>query len=209
MPPSFSTAMDLVTLFSTFTVALLHTLIPSHWLCFVAVGKAQGWRVRKTLAVAAAAGALHVFSTVGVGVAITLVGKRFLDAEMLEKLSAFVLIGIGALYLLLHLLHIGHHHEKDASIPQGVAVFSLILSVTISPCSGAIPFLVAAAGHWKTVAMVATVLLFTTVGNMLLLVGLTSLGIEKLKFEFIERYEKLLVGGVLCLLGAAILVIPH
>ena len=31
-----------VMLVSTFTIALLHTLIPSHWLCFVLVGKAQG-----------------------------------------------------------------------------------------------------------------------------------------------------------------------
>ncbi len=201
--------MDLVALFSTFTVALLHTLIPSHWLCFVAVGRAQKWRLRTTLGVTALAGILHVLTTIGVGIAIVLAGRRFLDPERLEQLSAYVLIGIGALYLVLHLLRVGHRHERDARIPHNVAVLSLILTVTISPCSGAIPFLVAAAGQWKTIALLSGVLFVTTLGNMLVLVGLTSLGIERLRFEFFERYEKLLVGGLLCLLGVIILLAPH
>jgi nickel/cobalt transporter (NicO) family protein len=199
-----------VTLISTFTVALLHTLIPSHWLCFVAVGKAHQWRVRKTLAVTAAAGTFHVVSTVGVGVGIILIGRQLTDVHRLEQLSAIVLLAIGLFYLVLHALHAGHRHEKDAAVPQRMAIAALIFSVTVSPCAGAIPFLVAAAaGHWMTVVLVAIVLLVTTLGNMLLLVGLTSLGIDKLKFEFIERYEKLLVGGLLCLLGIGILVWPH
>ena len=42
---------------------------------------------------------------------------------------------------------------------------------------------------------------------MLLMVGLTSLGIEQLKFSFFDRYEKLIVGLVLCALGALVLVV--
>ncbi len=44
---------------------------------------------------------------------------------------------------------------------------------------------------------------------MTLLVGLTSLGIEKLKFHFFDHYEKLIVGLVLCGLGALILLLHH
>jgi hypothetical protein len=44
---------------------------------------------------------------------------------------------------------------------------------------------------------------------MLLLVGLTSLGIDRLKFRLFDRYEKLILGIVLAALGAAILLIPH
>jgi hypothetical protein len=57
------------------------------------------------------------------------------------------------------------------------------------------------------IALIAAVLLVTTVGPMLLLVGLTSLGIEKLQFAFFDRYEKLIVGLVLALLGALVLVV--
>ena len=201
--------MSFVTLFFAFTVALLHTLIPSHWLCFVVVGKAQRWRLSKTLAVTAAAATLHVLSTIALGIAIIVVGGRFMKDDHLEKLSAVFLIGFGALYLLLHVIHAGHRHEKDAAIPEKVAILSLLLTVAVSPCSGAIPLLVAQAGQGKMIALVSAVLLLTTLGNMLVLVGLTSLGIEKLKLDFVERYEKLLVGGVLCALGIAVLVVPH
>ncbi len=114
--------------------------------------------------------------------------------------------GMGAVYLGLQVFHVGHHHESDAVIPQKVAIVTLLLSVTLSPCSLAIPVLVASAGNWTMILVLGIVLLVTTVGNMLLLVGLTSLGIEKLKFACFERHEKWIVGIVLIILGTAILV---
>ena len=44
---------------------------------------------------------------------------------------------------------------------------------------------------------------------MLLMVGLASLGIEKLQFAAFDRYEKLIVGAVLVLLGALVLLVHH
>ncbi len=201
--------MNIVALVSTFTAALLHTLIPSHWLCFVAVGKAQKWSIPRTLLIAGAAGTLHVVSTVIIGILLVVVGTRFTNVETLEKIAGFVLIGMGAVYLALQIFRVGHHHASDAVIPQKVAILTLLLSVTLSPCSAAIPFLVASAGDWTMILVLALVLLVTTVGNMLLLVGLTSLGIEKLKFAFLERHEKWIVGIVLVTLGTAILLFDH
>jgi hypothetical protein len=40
---------------------------------------------------------------------------------------------------------------------------------------------------------------------MLLLVGLTSLGVERLQFSVFERYEKLILGLVLCAVGSLII----
>ncbi len=200
--------MDMIALVSTFTAALMHTLIPSHWLCFVAVGKAQGWAIPKTLLITGAAGFLHVLSTIVVGILLIVVGTRFTDAETLEKLAGFVLVGMGVVYIALQIFGGGHHHHKDAVIPEKAAILTLILSVTISPCSAAIPFLVASAGSWTMIALLTGVLLVTTVGTMLLLVGLTSLGIEKLKFAFFEKHEKWIIGTVLIVLGSVIL-LPH
>src|ERR1051325_10082499 len=108
-----------VVLLSTFTVALLHTLIPSHWLCFVVVGRAQGWRTRKTLAVTATAGFLHVIPTFLIGVAIAAFGKAFFDPkETLERVSGLILIALGALYLVSHLFHAGHHHDEDRNVRE-------------------------------------------------------------------------------------------
>jgi len=192
-----------------FTVALLHTLIPSHWLCFVVVGRAQKWKTRKTLAVAAAAGFLHVATTVALGVAIVVFGRRFLEEEALERLSAGVLVALGLLYLVTHLLRAGHHHAHDQAVTEKAAFAALLFSLVISPCSAAIPFLVAVSGSVAWITLIAGILLVTTVGGMLLLVGLTSLGIEKLQFQFFDRYEKLIVGLTLCALGGLVLLLHH
>lgn len=200
-----------VLLISTFTVALLHTLIPSHWLCFVVVGRAQGWRTRKTLAVTALAGFLHVLSTFVVGIAVAAFGKAYFhkSEHTLEQLSGLILIGLGAVYLGSHLLHAGHHHEHDKSVTGKTALVALLFSLIISPCSASIPLLVLASysSGWLTLLLIGGVLLITTLGVMVLLVGLTSLGIERLQFSVFDRYEKLIVGGVLCILGALIILV--
>src|SRR4051812_24235907 len=135
-----------VALVSTFTIALLHTLIPSHWLCFVLVGKAQNWPVRKTLGVTAAAGIVHVITTVTLGVVLAAVGRTLMEhhEQVLERWSAAILIGLGALYLGTHLLHAGHHHEHDRVLSQKAAVAALVFSLELSPFSASIPLLILA-----------------------------------------------------------------
>jgi nickel/cobalt exporter len=200
-----------VTLVSTFTLALLHTLIPSHWLCFVLVGRAQGWRPAKTLGVTAAAGFVHVASSVTIGVALLAAGRTMMSQEhLLEKISALVLVGLGAVYLVSHLIHAGHHHEQDKMVSEKTAVVALLFSLVLSPCSASIPLLILESGGgagWGAIALIAAVLLVTTLGVMLLMVGLTSLGIERLQFTVFDRYEKLIVGLVLCALGALVLLV--
>lgn len=199
-----------VALVSTFTLALLHTIIPSHWLCFVLVGRAQGWARRKTLTVTAVAGMIHVVANVTLGAALARVGHTLLQENhehLLERISAATLIVLGVLYLGSHLLHAGHHHEKDHEATGRAAILTLSFSLAVSPCSASIMLLIAAtAGSgWTTLLLIAAVLLVTTVGVMLFLVGLTSLGVERLQFTVFEKYEKLILGLVLCVLGTLIL----
>ncbi len=197
-----------VVLVSTFTLALLHTLIPSHWLCFVLVGKAQGWPRRKTLGIAATAGIVHVVANITLGAALARVGQKLLEhhEHLLERGSAYILIALGLIYLISHLLHAGHHHDKE--VTGKAAILALSFSLALSPCSASIMLLiVATAGSgWTTILLIAAVLLVTTVGVMLLMVGLTSLGIERLQFTVFERYEKLILALVLWSLGAMILI---
>ena len=196
-------------LLGVFTFALLHTLIPSHWLCFVIVGRAHGWKTSKTLAVAGGAGLLHVVLTVAAGAAGGAFVHRLGDVHRLEQIGAWTLIALGALYLLTHALHAGHHHEADRAVTEKAAFVSLLFSLVFSPCTAATILLMAQVRGFGMIALVGAVLLVTTVGGMLLLVGLTSLGIEKLQFAFFDRYEKLILGGVLVLLGVLVLVVPH
>jgi len=193
-------------LIGAFFVALIHTAIPSHWLCFVLVGRARGWRLRRTMAVAAGTGTLHVVTTVTLGILLARTGQTFLHLEDLERLGGWLLAGLGALYLALHFTHRGHHHDHEASATDRMALGGLIFAVTVSPCSAAILILVgAAASSLAQVILISGVLLVTTVGNMVMLVGLTGLGVEKLPLAVFDRYEKLILGLVLAGVGSFIL----
>lgn len=197
-------------LVSAFFVALLHTAIPSHWLCFVLVGRARGWTPRKTMAVAGATGALHVAMTVSLGLLFAWGESKVLHTEDLERVGGWALLAIGALYLFLHMTHGGHHHEREASASDRVALAALVFAVTVSPCSLAIPILVtAAATSVAQVVLITLVLLATTVGNMVMLVGLTGLGADRIPFAFFDRYEKLMLGIVLIAVGAFLLLAHH
>ena len=193
-------------LLTAFTVSLLHTLIPSHWLCFVLIGRSHGWTRRRTMTVAAVAGAVHVLMTLGAGIALAKLGRSLIgDPHRLEQLGGWMLVGLGGLYLVLHLLHGGHHHEADASVGDRAMLWTFLLALTFSPCSAAIPILVTQTTTWLQIAVIGLVLLATTIGNTLLMVGLASLGVEKLQFRFFDRYEKLILGLALAAGGALIL----
>ncbi|MBI3857623.1 MAG: hypothetical protein HY293_18230 [Planctomycetes bacterium] len=201
--------MESLPLLYTFTLSLLHTLIPSHWLCFVLVGRAQGWSRRRTLGITAVAGLIHVVVNVTLGAALAVAGRKLMEhhEHLLTQISAAILILLGAVYLGAHLLHAGHHHEQDKAAQGKAAILALSFSLAVSPCSASIMLLiVATAGAgWSMILSIAAVLLVTTVGVMLLLVGLTSLGVERLQFAVFERYEKLILGLVLCAVGALII----
>ncbi len=92
---------------------------------------------------------------------------------------------------------------------EKTAFVALLLSLALSPCTLSIPLLVLASSSagWGAIFLIGLVLLVTTVGVMLLLVGLTAAGVERLKFSFFDRFEKLILGLVLCILGALVFII--
>src|SRR3712207_6428279 len=84
-----------------FVIAFLHAAIPTHWLPFVLVGRAQGWSGRKTLGVAVLAGGGHIASTVALGLLLTLAGMALHDefGPWLARAAGVLLIGVGLYYL--------------------------------------------------------------------------------------------------------------
>ena len=69
------------------TTALLHTLIPDHWLPFVLIGRARGWSVSTVAFVSGLAGVIHVGLSVLLGIAAVWIGLTAMEAvgETLER----------------------------------------------------------------------------------------------------------------------------
>ena len=108
-----------------FTVAFLHTAIPTHWLPFVVAARAQRWDLAKTLVVTGVAGSGHVLFTTALGVLVA-GGGIALNAKWSRAfpiIAGTALILVGLVYLVRQLkgshghVHLfgGHsHHEHGA-----------------------------------------------------------------------------------------------
>ena len=68
-----------------FVAAFLHAALPTHWLPFTLVGRAQGWRASRVLAVVAVAGLAHIATTALVGGLIVAAGVYILHREMRRR----------------------------------------------------------------------------------------------------------------------------
>jgi ABC-type nickel/cobalt efflux system permease component RcnA len=106
-----------------FTVAFFHAAIPTHWLPFVLVSRARGWRRSKTLLVSAFAGLGHVALTSLLGLVIAWFGFQLDErvGRLFPWIAGGILIAIGLFYfwrqfsgrgVLHHHPPGGHHHES-------------------------------------------------------------------------------------------------
>ena len=119
----------------------------------------------------------------------------------------------------------GHHHSGDgqdeftqalaANRPppptsDRVAITSLFLLLTFSPCEGFLPVYLTGIQHgWPGFALLSAILALATLAGMMVFTSLTWLGLEKLKLQFAERYENGILGGVLCLMGILVILFDH
>jgi nickel/cobalt exporter len=89
---------------AAFSVGLLHTLLgPDHYLPFVAMSRAGGWSIRKTLLITTLCGVGHVGSSLLLGLLGIALGTAVNRLEGIEEsrgtLAAWLLIGFGLAYL--------------------------------------------------------------------------------------------------------------
>lgn len=109
----------------------------------------------------------------------------------------------------------GDHHdhataEDSRFSPDKVAVVSLIALLTFSPCEGFLPIYLTAWPHgWTVFVLLSAVLAVGTLAGMLVFTGLTFLGVQHLEMPWLERYENVILGGVLILLGIGVILFHH
>jgi ABC-type nickel/cobalt efflux system permease component RcnA len=103
--------------------ALLHTLIPDHWLPFVLIGRARRWSGATTALVSGVSAAIHVALSVALGL-VTLrigLGAAELVGESLEHAGAALLILFGTAYAVWAWRKGGHFHPGGRLFHSGEA----------------------------------------------------------------------------------------
>jgi cadmium resistance protein CadD (predicted permease) len=134
----------------------------------------------------------------------------FLPEEVVHSVASILLVVLGLGYVILFLTGKGGHSHGHSHSMEKAAVAGLILVPTLSPCATVLPvFLAVGNSEDGSFLVLVVVLLLATLTVMLGLVTVSFLGAAQLKFEFMTRYDKLLVGIVLCLVGILTNIFHH
>ena len=191
----------------TVLLAVVHALIPNHWLPLVAVARAEGWKQRDVTSVTFLAALAHVTGTVILGLILGLIGKELEEkyGTIIHVVSAVLLIVFGLIYFTVNLPHHHHSEQKDvAAFKRSKRKWILIFIVMmfLSPCLEVESlFLSAGVYGMGTVTLMAIVYAIVSIGGILLLVNLGFKGVNLLPANFIEHNEKRISGAVLILVG--------
>jgi cytochrome c biogenesis protein CcdA len=198
---------------SSLTLSVFHAMIPNHWIPLITIAKAEHWSRKETLGITLLTGLAHSFGTILLGIGLGALGIQLAQQFDIfaELIAPLVLIIIGLVYLTLT-EHAHKHFPKNIrnKDSKSAIVFALALSMFLSPCLEMESyFLVAAEESWLGIALVSVIFLFATTLIMLLLVYLGYNGIERLKWNFLEKHEKHISGIILILIGAFTLLYNH
>jgi hypothetical protein len=199
-----------------FTTAFLHAALPTHWLPFVLVGRAQRWSLGRVMAAVAAAGLAHIVTTALVGGLIVVAGLA-LDqwiGGVLPYLSAILLFVFGAFYLLRAVVRrpqLAGGPSLDLAEPavsHAAAFWGLVAMMAISPGEVLLPFYLSQAqtGLGVLAALTAAFAAGTVLG-MAVFTVLARAGWSVLRLERWARYEGAVLGLALIVIG--LLVVMH
>ena len=201
-----------------FATAFLHAALPTHWLPFVLVGRGQRWTLTQVLTTVAIAGSAHLVTTAIVGgliVAAGLVVDQWI-AGLLPGLSAGLLFLFGAFYLGKALLRptilAGGPSLalSEPTVSHAAAFWGLVVMMAVSPGEVLLPIYLSQATEGP-VGLIALTLAFGigTVLGMAVFTVLARAGWSVLRLERWARYEGIILGLALILIGLLVILRPH
>lgn len=199
---------------TTAVTALVHALIPDHWLPLVLLARAKRWNLRHALALAVLAGGLHSVVSVSLGALALWVGREAAQdmGEMLQNISSvlLVLFGLGyaawALWRGGHSLHMHPRLEDPHAEPDHrLTGVGLSFVVGFNPCVLIIPILFATSS-WKAIWQVAVAGAFTvtTVATTAAMAWIGLRSARRPEFAFLDRFGEAVSGALIALTGIAI-----
>ncbi len=201
------------------SIGSIHTLAPDHWVPFTALARAQRWTVRRTALITAACGLGHVTGSVALGLLSVFLGIELLErlGQRLETASGLLLIGFGVAYAVWGLRRSararrhGHRHSHGHRYGLGhshpsLSSWALFLLFSADPCVAVIPLIFAAVPlGWQTTLAVIVSYEVATIGTMVALVLPTRSAAGVAQGAWMDRHGDALAGGVVALVGIAVL----
>ncbi|RZJ98338.1 MAG: hypothetical protein EON88_00960 [Brevundimonas sp.] len=219
MSPSDLDHPILLSLLGTgFATAFLHAALPTHWLPFVLVGRAQRWSLPQVLGAVGAAGLAHIATTAVVGGLIVMAGLA-LDqwiAGLLPHIAAVLLFLFGAFYLARATLRRPQTAGGPAldlpepSVSHAAAFWGLVAMMAVSPGEVLLPIYLSQATEGLLV-LAALTLSFAagTVAGMAVFTLLARAGWSVLRLERWARYEGAVLGVALIVIGLLVVFHQH
>ena len=218
MSPDLAPTVLVSLLAGGFGVAFLHAALPTHWLPFVLVGRAQRWSLPRTLGAVAAAGLAHIAATAVVGTLIVAAGPaldRWIEG-VLPHLSAGLLFVFGIFYLgraMIRRPATAGGPPIDLPTPtvtDAAAVWGLVVMMAVSPGEVLLPLYLSSAS--EGLAVLAGLTLAFAAGTVLGMATFTTLaraGASILRLERWARYEGAVLGLALIALGLLVALHQH
>ncbi|NBB50621.1 hypothetical protein GVN24_20290 [Rhizobium sp. CRIBSB] len=221
MAPDLEQPVLMSLLAGGFVAAFLHAALPTHWLPFVLVGRAQRWNMGRTIGAVVSAGLAHIASTAVIGSLIIAAGLA-LDqwiAGLLPHLSAALLFLFGAFYLIRAVLRrptlvtsggggLESLELAEPTVSHGAAFWGLVAMMALSPGEVLLPVYTSMAQEGLlALALLTAVLAVGTILGMGLFTALARAGASVLRLERWARYEGVILG--IALIGLGLLVALH
>ncbi len=216
------------------SIGFFHTLFgPDHYLPFIMMSKARGWKMRKTMLITFLCGLGHVASSIVLGIVGISVGVAISKIEMFESfrgnLAAWAFIVFGFVYLVwgirqairnkphkhLHIHEDGSKHEHVHSHTQehshvhgkkNVTPWILFTIFVLGPCEPLIPILMypSAKSSVSGLIFITSIFAVVTIATMMTVVYVASLGYKFVPMKKMERYSHAIAGFIIMFSGLGI-----
>jgi ABC-type nickel/cobalt efflux system permease component RcnA len=204
---------------SAAAIGFLHTLLgPDHYLPFVAMAKARGWTLRKTLRITLLCGVGHLAGSVALGLVGITVGIQLGSLTWLEgvraNLAAWLLVAFGLAYLAWGLRHayrsrphthwhkhdgLKHSHEhrhQDAhqhlhanpERPRSLTPWVIFVIFVLGPCEPLIPLLMYPAAREDPVGVFLVTGVFGVI-TVLTMTFIVAVALMGLQTVKLKRFE--------------------
>jgi len=204
---------------SAAAIAFVHTVLgPDHYLPFIAMSKARGWSLRKTLRITMICGVGHLAGSVVLGVIGIALGIQLSSLEWLEgvraNFAAWLLIGLGLAYTAwglrqayrnrphthwhshggevhehLHSHHEDHLHVHEKANTKSLTPWVIFVIFVLGPCEPLIPLLMYPAARENIQGVVAVTAIFGVV-TVLTMTILVALSLKGMESVKMKRFER-------------------